>query len=76
LYYQKGDYQRAVEQLERAAELINDDPVVIEHLGDAYQKAGQAGKALARYRDVLKRSKEEEQLQRVREKLKLLERKI
>jgi tetratricopeptide (TPR) repeat protein len=76
VYYQKGDYKRAVEQLERAAELINDDPVVIEHLADAYDKLGNVDQALRRYRDVLKRSKEEEQLQRVREKVRLLERRI
>ncbi|HEY1270041.1 MAG TPA: tetratricopeptide repeat protein [Candidatus Binatia bacterium] len=76
VYYQRGDYQRAAENLERASELINDDPVVTEHLGDAYDKLGKTDSALVRYREVVKRSKEEEQLRRVKEKIKLLERRI
>jgi Flp pilus assembly protein TadD len=76
VYYQKGDYQRASEQLERASELINDDPVVTEHLGDVYDKLGKTEAALARYRDVLKNSKEQEQQQRVKEKVRLIERRI
>ena len=46
VYYQKGDYPRAIEQLERAVHLVVDDPVIIEHLGDAYLKDGRPGKAL------------------------------
>jgi Flp pilus assembly protein TadD len=76
VYYQKGDYQRAAEQLERAVELANDDPTIIEHLGDVYEKVGKPDKALERYRQVLKRSKEEEQSKRIREKIELLERKL
>ncbi|MEK6601610.1 MAG: tetratricopeptide repeat protein, partial [Candidatus Binatota bacterium] len=76
VYYQKGDYKRAVQQLERAVELANDDPTIIEHLGDAYEKAGKLDGALQRYRDALKRSKEEEQSNRIREKIQLLERQI
>jgi Flp pilus assembly protein TadD len=74
VYYQKGDYKKAVEQLERAVELANDDPTIIEHLGDAYEKAGKLDGALQRYRDALKKSKEEEQSNRIREKIQLLER--
>ena len=65
-----------MEQLERAVELANDDPTIIEHLGDAYEKFGKLGGALERYREALKRSKEEEQSKRIREKLQRLERKI
>ena len=76
VYYQKGDYPRAVEQLERAVELANDDPTIIEHLADAYEKVGKLKSALERYREALKRSKEEEQSKRLREKVQRLERKI
>jgi Tfp pilus assembly protein PilF len=76
VYYQKGDYMRAVEQLERAVEITVDDPTIIEHLGDAYEKIGKRDLALVRYRDALKRSKEEEQTKRIREKIQRLEKRI
>ena len=48
MYYQRGDYKRAVEQLERAVELVGDDPTITEHLADAYQRLGQSTAAIAR----------------------------
>ena len=53
-----------------------DDPTIIEHLADAYEKAGKTDRALARYREALKKSKEDEQVKRIREKIQRLERKI
>ena len=76
VYYQKGDYPRAVEQLERAVELTVDDPTIIEHLGDAYEKARPADRAVVRYREALKHTKEAEQTKRMREKIQRLEKKI
>jgi tetratricopeptide (TPR) repeat protein len=76
VYYQKGDYTKAVEQLERAVEITVDDPTIIEHLGDAYEKAGKKDRALASYRDAIKKSKEDEQIKRVREKIQRLEKKV
>ncbi len=73
VYFQKGDYPRAVEQLERAVSLVVDDPVIIEHLGDAYVKVGETEKALRSYRDALEASTEDEQLERIREKIQGLE---
>ena len=73
VYYQKGDYPRAIEQLEKAVRLVVDDPVIIEHLGDAYLKVGETGKALRSYRDALKAATEDEQLERIREKIRELE---
>ncbi len=37
VYYQKGDYEKAVLFLERATEFM-EDPVIYDHLGDAYFK--------------------------------------
>jgi len=43
LYFRKGEFDKAVEKLSFAAAKIN-DPVILEHLGDAYLKSGdQAG---------------------------------
>jgi tetratricopeptide (TPR) repeat protein len=75
VYYQKGDYPRAVEQLERAVEITVDDPAIIEHLADAYDKVGKTDRALARYRESLKKSKENDQIKRIREKIQRLEEK-
>jgi tetratricopeptide (TPR) repeat protein len=76
VYYQKGDYNQAVELLERAVEITVDDPTIIEHLADAYEKAGKADRAVSRYREALKKTKEDEQVKRIRDKIKRLERKI
>ena len=76
VYYQKGEYPRAVEQLERAVEITVDDPTIIEHLADAYEKAGKSDRAVTRYRDALKRTKENDQIKRIREKIQRLEKKI
>ena len=46
VYFMRGEYERAVVELERAASLVEDDPVILEHLGDAYR-------SLERFRDAL-----------------------
>ena len=37
VYYQRGEYEEAIEQLERAMDLASDDATIAEHLGDAYR---------------------------------------
>jgi predicted negative regulator of RcsB-dependent stress response len=54
-------------------EIANDDPTVIEHLGDAYERVGEADDALRAYRDALGRSKEAVQSERLRGKISALE---
>ena len=54
VYYQKGEYQKAVDQLERAVNLTNSDPTITEHLGDAYNKVGKERDARHQYEDALK----------------------
>jgi tetratricopeptide (TPR) repeat protein len=53
VYYVRGQYQQAVETLERASRLAGDDPVIYEHLGDAYRSVKQFRKALAAYEKSL-----------------------
>jgi len=69
VYYQRGDYAKAVEQLERAVELVGDDPTIIEHLGDAYGKAGRTADAVQAYNQALDHAKEPDQMQRLRTKI-------
>ena len=42
--YRRGQFKEAVAELEKAAEM-DPDPVVLDHLGDAYLQAGQPDKA-------------------------------
>lgn len=49
VYYQMGDYARAIVELENAALRVSDDPVVLEHLGDAYRALRRFGEARAAY---------------------------
>jgi tetratricopeptide (TPR) repeat protein len=43
-YYKKGDYKEALRHL-TAASVIEQDPVILEHLGDVYLKIGQTDMA-------------------------------
>jgi len=46
-FFKKGDYPHALENLKKAAALIQpEDAIVDEHLGDAYAASNEAGKAL------------------------------
>jgi tetratricopeptide (TPR) repeat protein len=49
VYYQKGDFEKALMYLKKAAQQVPDDPTVLEHLGDAYLKTGNQKKALELY---------------------------
>ncbi|MEW6079372.1 MAG: tetratricopeptide repeat protein [Thermodesulfobacteriota bacterium] len=53
VYYQQGDYEKAIELLKRALQLTPDDPILLEHLGDAFLKNGDTEKALETYRRSL-----------------------
>jgi tetratricopeptide (TPR) repeat protein len=73
VYYQRGAYEDAVEHLERAVELAGDDPTIMEHLGDAYDKTGRTQDALRLYRAALVNAEAEDQQQRLRDKIRVLE---
>ncbi len=45
ILYKKGDYKRALEELLRANQLIENDPTVLEHVGDAYKALGDSTNA-------------------------------
>jgi Flp pilus assembly protein TadD len=46
-YRQKGDFEQAITELERARELSHDRPDVLSHLGNAYALAGKTAKAVS-----------------------------
>lgn len=69
VYYQRGQYQKAIDQLERAVNLTSSDPTITEHLGDAYRKIGKYRDARQEYQDALKKSQEADQISRLKGKL-------
>lgn len=73
MYYQKGDYKKAVEQLERAVNLTGNDPTITEHLGDAYRKMGKTKEAGHEYTDALKKANESDQVARLKDKIQVLQ---
>ncbi len=71
VYYQKGDYPRALQHLKRAHEIVPDDPTIMEHIGDAYLKLNDRASALKFYQRALsKKEKDKEELQRKVKQLK------
>ncbi|SCY68909.1 tetratricopeptide repeat protein [Desulfoluna spongiiphila] len=54
VYYQKGQYSKALSTLREAAALLPEDPVVMEHLGDALVQNNLNQEALNYYRESLK----------------------
>lgn len=49
VYYRQKRYPEALAQLERAATLIANDPVIHEHLGEIHRALGDAAQALAHF---------------------------
>jgi len=53
VYFKKGDYKKAVRHLEEAEAYASEDPLIKEHLGDAYLKADLKDRALEMYERAL-----------------------
>lgn len=60
VFYKQAEYDRAAEILERAVALSDREPVIVEHLADAYTKTGRSPEALALYRYALSQMTEDE----------------
>jgi len=67
--FRTGEYAEAVENLERATELMPVDPVVNDHLGDAYWAVGRRIEAEFQWKRALSFDPEEEDAARIRRKL-------
>jgi tetratricopeptide (TPR) repeat protein len=50
VYYQMGYYARAIVELEKASQRVTNDPVIFEHLGDAYRAMRRFDEARAAYK--------------------------
>lgn len=68
--YRLGDYEKAVPHLERAVELQASDPVINDHLGDAYWKVGRNREARFQWRRAKSLEPEADVLEIIEDKLK------
>ncbi len=68
VYFKQGRYQEAIQELEKAVQFLP-DPLIYEHLGDAYLEQGNLIKARENWQKSLELSSKENQ--RVEEKLKI-----
>jgi tetratricopeptide (TPR) repeat protein len=78
VYYRQGRYDKAVDYLERAAELTDHEAIIATHLADAYVKTGQIRKALQAYHKALLNAEESdtELIEQVTKKINTLEQQI
>ena len=53
VYYRKGDLEAALDQLIRAVNLVGDDPIVLEHLGDCLRDLDRIEEARRTYERAL-----------------------
>jgi tetratricopeptide (TPR) repeat protein len=67
---------RAVDELERAAQLTGGDPVVSEHLGDVYLLMGEPERALEMFEQAVRQDPRWEEQPELREKLERLRREL
>jgi Flp pilus assembly protein TadD len=69
VYYQIGNYNDAVIELERAVQFRPEDPVINDHLGDAFWQVGRKNEARFQWLHSLSLKPDKEVEKRVREKL-------
>ncbi len=68
-YFKKGQYEKALGNLQKAV-ILFEDPVIYDHLGDVYLKLDQQDKALESWRNSLEMKPDQEH---VVQKIKLLQ---
>lgn len=76
VYFRRGELQRAVTTLERAAALAPEEPVILEHLGDAYRATARADEAARVWRRALEALALDPEAAEPAEQPRLLERKL
>ena len=68
-HYKLGQYEEAVDYLERAVELMPGDPILNDHLGDAYWRAGRKLEATFQWERALTLDPTEKDRERINAKL-------
>ncbi len=67
--YRAKDYENAVPLLEQAAALLPYDPIVNDHLGDAYWQVGRRLEAEFQWKRAINYSNDSEQIRKIKSKL-------
>ncbi|MGV3533307.1 MAG: tetratricopeptide repeat protein, partial [Chthoniobacteraceae bacterium] len=69
-HFKKGEYQKALEALSRASELIKpEDPVIFDHLADVHHKMGDVAEAVRNWQKALALKPEEKDEKKIAQKL-------
>ena len=68
-YFRLGQYEKAVEPMEKASLLEPVDPIVTDHLGDVYWAVGRQREAKFQWHRALSFDPEEKDAKRIRAKL-------
>ncbi len=76
IYFQQGNYKKALDVLQRANELVPNEAVVLEHLGETYEMLGEVKKALEIYGKASKAKMEDKDRLRIQEKYERVKKKI
>ncbi len=76
VYFQQGNYKKALEYLLRANEIVPNESVVLEHLADTYEVLGDMKKALDAYGKATKGKLEDRDRIRIQEKYERVKKKI
>lgn len=69
--FKLGKYEAAIPHMEKAAELMPVDPIVMDHLGDLYWAVGRQLEAKFQWRRALSFDPEPKDATRIREKLRV-----
>ena len=65
VYYKKVEFEKALEDLQKAIGIVPDDPIMLEHLGDVYLKLNDKTNALKFYKKSLGyKEKDKEELEK------------
>jgi len=75
-FFKLNDFQQAEKYLLEADQLVKNDPTIVDHLGDLYYKIGDLQKAQSFWMKSISIGTEEEDIQKVRRKLELLQDKL
>jgi tetratricopeptide (TPR) repeat protein len=75
-FFKMNDLTNAEKNLLKADELVKDDPTIVEHLGDLYFKTGDLQKAQEFWEKSVSIGTEQDDIQKVRRKLDLLQQTI
>jgi tetratricopeptide (TPR) repeat protein len=69
VYFVRGDHELAIAELEKAAKLTEDDPTILEHLGDAYSAVDRHDDALDAYKRSFELQDGDAEVQDIQEKI-------